>query len=81
MYSDLINEKVTVVVSSRGDYLLEYVGTLVSETGDTLELEDVDISYLMLSFQKGFFGDGISIYKQNIEKVFLNKRYVISCNK
>ena len=81
MYNDLINEKVTVLVASRGDYVLEYVGTLVDEQAELMELRDVDISYLMLSFQKGFFGDGISRYKENIGKVFINKKYVISCNR
>ena len=81
MYSDLIGEKVTVVVSSKGDTMLEYIGTLVSETEDTLELKDVDISYLMLNFQKGIFGSNINKYKDNLEKVIINKRYVISCDK
>lgn len=81
MYSDLIGEKVTVVVSSKGDTMLEYIGTLVSETEDTLELKDVDISYLMLNFQKGIFGSNINKYKDNLEKVIINKRYIISCDK
>lgn len=81
MYSDLIGEKVTIVVSSKGDTMLEYIGTLESETEDTLELKDVDISYLMLNFQKGIFGSNINKYKDNLEKVIINKRYVISCDK
>ena len=36
MYKDLIGEVVTVVVSSRGDNLLEYIGTLSSEDGDLM---------------------------------------------
>ena len=59
MYKDLAGEKVTIVVSSRGDNLLEYVGTLSSENGDLLELKNVNISYLMLSFQKGIFVDNM----------------------
>ena len=48
MFKELIGERVTIVVSSRGDNLLEYIGTLVSENDQTVELENVDISYLML---------------------------------
>ena len=81
MYKDLVGEKVTIVVSSRGDNLLEYVGTLSSENGDLVELNDVDISYLMLSFQKGIFGDNMYSYREGLDKVFINKRYIISCNK
>ena len=81
MYKDLIGEKVTIVVSSKGDTMLEYIGTLVSETNDTLELENTDISYLMLNFQKGIFGNNINKYKENVDKVIINKRYIISCDK
>ena len=52
MYKSLIGEKITIVVSSRGDNLLEYIGTLSSETDDTVELKNVNISLLMLNFQK-----------------------------
>ena len=78
MYSDLIGEKVTVIVSSRGDNLLEYIGTLTSEDDDTITLVNTDLGYLMLNFQKGIFGGNISKYKENIEKVIINKRYIIS---
>ena len=81
MFKDLIGEKVTIVVSSRGENLLEYIGTLVSENNETIELENVDISYLMLSFQKGIFGGNINKYKENLDKVIINKRYIISCDK
>ncbi len=81
MYSSLINERVTVVISSRSDNLLEYIGTLASENNDTIELVNADISYLMLNFQKGIFGGNISKYKEQLEKVIINKRYIISCSK
>ena len=81
MYSDLIGEKVTIVVSSKGDTMLEYIGTLVSEKEDTIELKNADLSYFMLNFQKGIFGSNINKYKDNVEKVIINKRYIISCNK
>ena len=35
MYKSLIGEKVTVIISSRGDHLLEYIGTLSSESDDS----------------------------------------------
>lgn len=81
MYKSLIGEKVTIVVSSRGDNLLEYIGTLHSENEDVVELKNVDISYLMLNFQKGIFGGNINKYKENLDKVIINKRYIISCDK
>ena len=81
MFNSFIGENVSVVISSRGDTLLEYVGKLISETDDAIELNNVDISYLMLNFQKGLFGGGISRYKQNVSKVVINKKYIISCDK
>jgi hypothetical protein len=81
MYKSLIGEKVTVIISSRGDHLLEYIGTLSSESDDSLELANVNIQYLMLNFQKGMFGGNMNVYKTNVDKVVINKRYVISCNK
>ena len=81
MYKSLIGEKVSVIISSRSDTLLEYVGTLLSESDDSIELSNVDISYLMLNLQKGLFGSGISKYKENISKVVINKKYIISCDK
>ena len=81
MYESLVGDKVTIVVSSRGDNLLEYVGTLISEREEVLELKNVSISYLMLNFQKGIFGDGLYKYKENLEHVIINKRYIISCDK
>ena len=81
MYKSLIGERVTIVVSSRGDNLLEYIGILSNEWSDTIELTNVDISYLLLNFQKGIFGNSMSQYQKNLEKVIINKRYIISCNK
>ncbi len=81
VYKSLLGGKVTVVVSSRGDNLLDYIGTLSSENENAIELTNVDISYLMLNFQKGIFGGNINKYKENLEKVIINKRYIISCDK
>ena len=81
MFSSLIGERVNIVISSRADNLLEYTGTLASENEDSIELKDADISYLMLNFQKGIFGNNINKYKTNLEKVVINKKYIISCNK
>ena len=80
MFKDLIGSRVTVVVASKGDTMLEYMGTLVSENDNSIELQNVDISYLMLNFQKGIFGGNINSYKQNLNKVVINKLFVISCN-
>ena len=81
MYRDLMGEKVTIVVSSRGDTILEYVGTLSNENEDAIVLTNANISYLMLNFQKGIFGNNINKYKENVDKVIINKRYIISCDK
>ena len=81
MYKSLIGEKVTIVVSSRGDNLLEYIGTLHSESEDVVELKNVDISYLMQKKKKGIFGGNINKYKENLDSVIINKRYIISCDK
>lgn len=78
---DLIGERITIVVASRGDNLLEYVGTLKEETEELVTLTNVDISYLMLNFQKGIFGGNINKYKSNLEKVVINKKYIISYDK
>lgn len=80
MYKDLIGERVTVVVASRGDNVLEYSGVLAKETEYSIEMTNTDISYLMLNFQKGIFGGSISKYKENLDRVIINKRYIISCN-
>lgn len=80
MYSEFKGERVTVVVSSRSENLLEYVGTLTDETDENIMLENVDISYLMLNFQKGLFGGNINKYKENLSKVIINKKYILSCN-
>ena len=61
--------------------MLEYVGTLCSKNEDIIELTDVNISYLMLNFQKGIFGNNINKYRENLEKVIINKIYIILCDK
>lgn len=81
MYDSLIGEKVNVVVSSKCSNMLEYVGTLLLERDEVLELTNVDISYLMLNYQKGVFGGNINRYKDNLDRVVINKQYIISCNK
>ena len=80
MYKDLINKSVTVVVSSRGDNLLEYTGLLDSESEEGITLINADISCLMLNFQKGIFGSSMNQYKNNVRKVVINKKYIISCD-
>ena len=83
MYQSLIGEKVSVVVSSRGDKLLEYIGTLSSETEDTIELANVSISYLMsaISGFNGYFFNKDVKYRDDVKKAIINKKYIISCDK
>lgn len=82
MYKNLIGERISVIVSTRGEHMLEYVGTLVSEEGDTIELVNVDVTYFMLAvfdIHKQMFGDNINRGRR-LNKVILNKKYIISCN-
>ena len=81
MFKDLVGEKVTLIISTRADNILEYTGTVLSETEESVLLSNVTISFMMLNFQKGIFGNNMNIYKDDIDKVVLNKRYIISCNK
>lgn len=83
LFESLIGKKVTVIVSSRGEHLLSYVGNLVSESDDAIELSKVDVSFF-----GGFYGGHMVVkgmfkpkcVENNIDKVFLNKKYIISCN-
>jgi len=80
MYKSLIGSRVSIFVSSRGDNLMEYVGVMSAENDEAVELTNVNISYLMLNFQKGIFGNNINVYKTNVSKVIINKKYIISCD-
>lgn len=81
MFKELIGENVTLLISTRADNILEYTGTVLNESDDFVELSNVTISFMMLNFQKGIFGNNMNIYKEDIDKVVLNKRYIISINK
>ncbi len=81
MYESLIGKKVEVIVSSRGENLLEYRGVLSSENEKEIELSNTDVACLITNFAKGLFGgDNIIKYKTNIEKTIINKKYIISIN-
>ena len=81
MFKEFIGEKVNIVISSKGDNILEYYGTLTNESENAVELINVSISIMMLNYQKGIFGGNINKYKENIDKVIINKKYIISCDK
>lgn len=81
MYSNLIGERVSVVVSSRSECLLEYEGKLSKEDNNNILLENVKIGYLLLNFQKNIFGNSMTTYKENVSDVIINKSYIISCGK
>ena len=81
MFKDFIGEKINVLVASRVDHILEYYGTLTNELEDSIVLTNATISFMMLSFQKGMFGENMNKYRENIDKVIINKKYIISCNK
>ena len=80
MYKNLIGLKVNVIVSSRTDNLLEYIGTFEKEDENTITLKNVTISYMMLNIQKGIFGSNMNQYKTNVDEVIINKKYIISLN-
>lgn len=80
MFDNLINKNVTIVVSTKSEMLLEYNGVLVEENESIVKLENVNINNVMLNFQKNIFGGNISVYKENLESVILNKKYIISCS-
>lgn len=81
MFNNFINCEVTVIVSSKSETLLEYNGILCDENETSIKLKNVSINFAMLNFQKSIFGSNINNYKEEIEEVILNKKYIISCNK
>ena len=78
MFNDFIGQVVTVIVSSRADSLLE--GVLQSENDETIVLSGVNISYLLANIQKGVFGDSATRLKVNLDRVIINKQFIVSCN-
>ena len=80
MFKDLLGEKATLIVSTRSDYILEYTGTITNENEYSVTLSNVSISIMMLNFQKGIFGNNMNVYRENLDEVVLNKKYIISCN-
>jgi hypothetical protein len=81
MYKDYIGSNVTIIVASRGEYLLDYVGVLLDENDNNITLSNVNISFIQSNIQKNMFGGSISQIKENVESVCINKNYIISCNK
>ena len=81
MYKELINERVTVLVATRGDVVLEYEGTLVEENDTEIVLNDASIATMLMSVQVSMFGKNMTKYRENIDKIIINKKYIISCLK
>ncbi|MBO4245435.1 MAG: hypothetical protein J5892_01690 [Bacilli bacterium] len=78
MFQGLVGKRVNILVSTRGEMLLEYHGLLVEEKEDAIILENTEIRMMMLNFQKGIFGNNINRYKEDISRIVVNKKYVIS---
>ena len=78
MYKELIGKEVEVIVSSRGEMLLEYNGVLVDEDETSIKLKNVNISTAMLSFQKSMFGN-MNSYKNDVSEVIVSKSFIVSC--
>lgn len=81
MYKDLINERVTVLVATRGDIVLEYEGTLTEENDTEIVLSDATIATMLMNVQRSVFGSNMNKYREDIDKVIINKKYIISCIK
>ena len=81
MYKDLINERVTVLVATRGDVVLEYEGTLTEENDTEIVLNDASIATMLMSVQVSMFGKNMTKYREDIDKIVINKKYIISCLK
>lgn len=81
MYKDIINNEVTVLVATKGDTVLEYNGILVSENDTEIELKDATICTMLLNLQRNMFGTNMTKYKEDIDRVIINKKYIISCIK
>ena len=81
MYKDLINERVTVLVATRGDVVLEYEGTLTEENDTEIVLNDASIATMLMSVQVSMLGKNMTKYREDIDKIIINKKYIISCLK
>jgi hypothetical protein len=81
MYKDLINERVTVLVATRGDVVLEYEGILTEENDTEIVLNDASIATMLMSIQVSMFGKNMNKYREDIDRVVINKKYIISCLK
>ena len=81
MYNDLINERVTVLVATRGDVVLEYEGLLTEENDTEIVLNDASIATMLMSVQVSMFGKNMTKYREDIDKIIINKKYIISCLK
>lgn len=79
MYNEFLNNNVTVFVSTRAEQFLEYNGFLESENDYSIVLKNASIKFAMANFQKGMFGGGISTMAENIERIIINKKYIMSC--
>jgi|LFRM01.1.fsa_nt_gb hypothetical protein len=79
MYSDLINKDVIVIVSTKGEQVMEYKGKLIKDYNDSIRLENVKVNMMITSMQNSLFGSGITSYFDGeIKTATINKIYIIS---
>ena len=78
---ELIGEPVFVLATARTGNILEYYGVLDAEDKDSVTLKDVTINFGAPNYQTKIISASIVKYKQNLEKVVINKDYVVSVNK
>lgn len=81
MYKELLGKNVTILVATKGDIVLEYNGTLLSESENELELVNASIGTMLMNVQRSVFGSNMNKYREDTEKVIINKKYIISCIK
>ena len=68
MYKELLGKNVTVLVATKGDIVLEYTGTLLSESDTEIELVNASIATMIMNVQRAVFGSNINKYKEDIDK-------------
>lgn len=81
MYKDLINEEITILVATKGEIVLEYTGVLTRENENEIELSNATIATMLMNVQRSVFGSNMNKYREDIDKVIINKKYIISCIK
>lgn len=83
MYSELIGRKVTVIIFVGNEKIMKYDGILASQSEEEILLQDASFEMLIgdyaRSLTSSLMGTTNIEYMKNIDRVIINKRYIISC--